>query len=154
MKKCIVDESAEVVEAIDKNDIPNLEEELGDLLFNILLIAQIASEKGDFDMKSVMEKIGEKIVSRHTWVFGTDKASTPEEALALWKRIRKRKNEKLAIKIRATKKESLWTALVNSRAVENPVSFFLMRATQICTIPFFLMTWQNQLNVSKSHPLT
>ncbi len=90
MKKCIVDESAEVVEAIDKNDIPNLEEELGDLLFNILLIAQIASEKGDFDMKSVMEKIGEKIVSRHTWVFGTDKASTPEEALALWKENKKK----------------------------------------------------------------
>ena len=62
MKKCIVDESAEVVEAIDKKDNANLEEELGDLLFNILLIAQIASEKGDFDMKSVMTKIGEKIV--------------------------------------------------------------------------------------------
>ena len=90
MKKCIVDESAEVVEAIEKNDIPNLEEELGDLLFNILLIDQIASEKGDFDMKSVMEKIGEKIVSRHTWVFGTDKASTPEEALALWKENKKK----------------------------------------------------------------
>lgn len=90
MKKCILDESAEVAEAIDKNDIPNLEEELGDLLFNILLIAQIASENKDFDMKSVMEKIGEKIVSRHTWVFGTDKASTPEEALALWKENKKK----------------------------------------------------------------
>ncbi len=90
MKKCIVDESAEVVEAIEKNDIPNLEEELGDLLFNILLIAQIASEKGDFDMKSVMTKIGEKIVSRHTWVFGTDKATTAEEALALWKENKKK----------------------------------------------------------------
>lgn len=90
MKKCIVDESDEVAKAIDKNDIPNLEEELGDLLFNILLIAQIASEKVDFDMKSVMEKIGEKIVSRHTWVFGTDKASTAEEALALWRENKKK----------------------------------------------------------------
>ncbi len=90
MKKCIIEESAEVAEAIEKNDIPNLEEELGDLLFNILLIAQIASEKGDFDMKSVMEKIGEKIISRHTWVFGTDKAETAEEALALWKKNKKK----------------------------------------------------------------
>lgn len=85
MKKCILDESAEVAEAIDKNDVKNLEEELGDLLFNIFIIAQIASEKGDFDLKSVLHKIGEKIVSRHTWVFGSDKATTAEEALELWR---------------------------------------------------------------------
>ncbi len=92
MKKCIIDESAEVVGAIEKNDIPNLEEELGDLLFNILLIAQIASENKDFDMKSVMEKIGKKIIERHTWVFGSDKAGTAEEALALWKKNKKKKS--------------------------------------------------------------
>ncbi len=84
LKKCILEEAAEVAEAIDEGDAKHIEEELGDLLFNMVLIAQIASEKGDFDMKGVLERIGEKIISRHTWVFGTDKASTPEEAVALW----------------------------------------------------------------------
>lgn len=86
LKKCILEEAAEVGEAIDEGDAKHIEEELGDLLFNMVLIAQIASEQGDFDMKGVLEKIGEKIVSRHTWVFGTDKASTAEEAVALWKK--------------------------------------------------------------------
>ena len=96
MKKCILDEAEEVAQAIDKNDIPNLEEELGDLLFNIFIIAQIASEKGDFDLKSVLEKISEKIVSRHTWVFGEDKAATAEEALALWKKNKVKERSKNA----------------------------------------------------------
>lgn len=90
MKKCILEESDEVAKAIENNDIPNLEEELGDLLFNIFIIAQIASEKGDFDLKSVLEKISTKIIERHTWVFGEDKASTPEEAVALWKKNKKK----------------------------------------------------------------
>lgn len=80
----LLEEGAEVLEAVEKEDWENLEEELGDVLFNIVMISQIASEEGKFDMSGVLEKVAEKLVSRHTWVFGEEKAATAEEALALW----------------------------------------------------------------------
>jgi len=84
MSPKLLEEGQEVQEAVAKEDWENLEEELGDVLFNIVMIAQIASEEGKFDMGGVLEKIAEKLISRHTWVFGSDKASTAEEALELW----------------------------------------------------------------------
>jgi len=84
MAKNIVDEAREVEEAIQEGDYEHISEEMGDLLFNLIMIAQIASEDGKFDMATVMGKIAEKIVARHTWVFGTDTAKTPEEAVELW----------------------------------------------------------------------
>lgn len=80
----ILEEGEEVLEAIQKEDWENLEEELGDVLFNIVMISQIASEEGKFNIDGVLEKIAEKLISRHTWVFGSEKAETAEEALALW----------------------------------------------------------------------
>ena len=85
MLKCVEDESHEVRQAIENGDHDNLREELGDLLFQIIMIAQIAEEQEYFNMDQVMSGIYDKILSRHTWVFGNDKATTPEEALALWK---------------------------------------------------------------------
>ena len=84
MVPCLTKEAQEVVEAVEKKDWENLEEELGDVLFNIVMISSIAAEKRLFDIGTVMEKIAEKLISRHTWVFGQDKAATAEEALALW----------------------------------------------------------------------
>lgn len=80
------EEAGEVKQAIQKGDDQNLSEELGDLLFQIIMITQIAQEEGKFTMDEVISKIDHKIRSRHTWVFGDDKAETAEEALELWKR--------------------------------------------------------------------
>lgn len=85
MLKNIKEEAEEVDRAITRGHHENLREELGDLLFNIILIAQIAKEEKFFTISDVLRGIEEKIVSRHTWVFGKDKAKTPEEALAMWK---------------------------------------------------------------------
>jgi len=91
MLKCVEEESQEVSEAIRKGDYTNLKEELGDLLFQIVMISQIASEKKLFTMKEVMEDIAEKLIDRHSWVFGEDKVSTAEEAIAQWKKNKKKK---------------------------------------------------------------
>ena len=94
MLKYIDEEVSEVREAIEKGDHKNLREELGDVLFQIVMIAQIASEHGYFKLDDVVTDIYDKIVSRHTWVFGKDKARTPEEALAQWKKnkLKEKKN--------------------------------------------------------------
>ena len=84
MVKHVREEAEEVAEAVESGDHEHIEEEMGDLLFCLIMMAQIASEDGKFDMGKVLETNAEKIISRHTWVFGDDKAETPEEALELW----------------------------------------------------------------------
>lgn len=86
MLHCIEEEAQEVSQAIENGDHANLQEELGDVLFQVVMIAQIAKENGYFDIDDVIRGIGDKIISRHTWVFGKDQAKTPEEALALWQK--------------------------------------------------------------------
>ncbi len=88
--KCMQEEVDEVSDAIKNNDFENLKEELGDVLFQIVMISQIAEEKKLFDINDVIENIDKKIISRHTWVFGDEKANTPEEALELWKKNKKK----------------------------------------------------------------
>lgn len=82
----LAEEAEEVLQAIEKNDHKNLEEELGDLLFNIVLIAQFASEKKLFKMDGVLKKVTQKIIARHSWVFGADRhrVKTAKDALLLW----------------------------------------------------------------------
>ncbi len=91
----IKEETEEVAQAIENGDNKNLQEELGDVIFQVVMIAQIAKEEGYFDMEEVLESIYDKIVSRHTWVFGKDKAKTAEEVIKIWNRNkRKEKNNK------------------------------------------------------------
>jgi len=84
MAENIENEAREVAQAFAKHDWKNLREELGDVLFNIVLTAQIAEEEKKFTIRDVLNDIDKKIRSRHTWVFGKDKAKTPEEALEMW----------------------------------------------------------------------
>ena len=93
MLEHLEEESHEVKQAIENGDHENLKEELGDLLFTMIMIAQIAKEQNYFTMDEVLRDIDKKIRSRHTWVFGKDKAKTPEEALEMWKKNKKREKE-------------------------------------------------------------
>ena len=89
MKKCLNDESTEVINAIDNKDYVNLCEELGDLLLQVLLNTQVAKEQGLFDFNDVVQTLSEKLIRRHPHVFGDDKRpETPEESLALWRKIK------------------------------------------------------------------
>ncbi len=87
------EEAEEVKEAIKKGDRENLKEELGDLMFLMVMITEIAAEEGHFSISEVLEDIEKKIKRRHTWVFGDDKVSTPEEAVALWKKNKAKEKE-------------------------------------------------------------
>ncbi len=93
MLEHFMEEAHEVKEAIEKGDRENLREELGDMVFMILMIAQITGEEGHFTISEVLEDIENKIKRRHTWVFGDDKAETAEEALALWKKNKAKEKE-------------------------------------------------------------
>ena len=99
MLEHFAEEAEEVAMAIEKNDYPNLQEELGDLLFCMMLISQIAKEEKIFDIDDVLKGIEKKIISRHTWVFGKDKATTPAEAVAIWKKNKAKEKAQKARKV-------------------------------------------------------
>ena len=93
LKECLLEESGEVIDAIDKHDDENLCEELGDLLLQVVMHAQIAAERGSFTMDDVIQGVSEKMIRRHPHVFGDAKVSSQEESLALWKEIKKKEKE-------------------------------------------------------------
>ena len=94
LKPCILDEAREVAEAVDKQDMDNLCEELGDVLFNVLIYSQIAEEKGCFELKDEVDGVCEKMIRRHPHVFGEQKRLSAEESLDLWNTIKKQEKNK------------------------------------------------------------
>ncbi len=89
MKKCLKDETEEVLTAIDNSDYKNLQEELGDVLLQVVMNSEIASEQGLFDFNDVVQTLCEKLIRRHPHVFGDEpRPTTPEESLALWKKVK------------------------------------------------------------------
>jgi XTP/dITP diphosphohydrolase len=82
----LVEESAELIDAVETDDRAELREELGDLLWQVLFHAEIASrdEVDPFDIDDVARGLTEKMVRRHPHVFGDAVATTPEEVLVLW----------------------------------------------------------------------
>ena len=89
LKRCLRDESQEVIDAIDNKDDENLCEELGDLLLQVLMNAQVAKERGAFDFNKVVQGLTDKLIRRHPHVFGNEeRPTTPEESLKLWKKVK------------------------------------------------------------------
>ena len=88
MIPCLTEETYEVIEAIERNDMANLREELGDLLLQSVFFSQLATEDGHFTFADVLNDVAEKIVRRHPHVFGDASAGNEEEALARWNSIK------------------------------------------------------------------
>ena len=82
IKKNFIEETYEVIEAINKNDSDMLREELGDVLLQVALHSQMESEKGSFDFNDVANDICQKLVVRHPHVFGNVTAENEKEACA------------------------------------------------------------------------
>lgn len=88
LKKCLADEAEEVYDAVDRHDMENLCEELGDILLQVMLNSQIAKEEGAFTIDDVIDGLCKKMIRRHPHVFGGAKVNSTEEGLALWNEIK------------------------------------------------------------------
>jgi tetrapyrrole methylase family protein/MazG family protein len=90
---CLLDESYEFFEAVDENNPDMMKEELGDVLLQVILHAQIAGENKHFNIEDVARGIADKIVHRHPHVFGTVNVNTTEEVLANWEKIKRQEKK-------------------------------------------------------------
>ena len=94
LKTCLMDESQEVLDAIDAKDDENLCEELGDVLLQVVMHAQIAAEEGRFTIEDVIRGVNDKMIRRHPHVFGDVKVDSLEDQLKLWEEIKAQEKSK------------------------------------------------------------
>src|SRR5690606_12484812 len=88
--KYLIEESYEVVEAIERGDETELVKELGDLLLQVVFHAEIAAEENRFSIEQGIESINQKMIHRHPHVFGDAEAKDAEAVLALWEAIKQK----------------------------------------------------------------
>ncbi len=84
----MLEEAYEAVDAIDENDMAHLREELGDVLLQVLLHSQIASESNEFTIDDVAKELKEKLIHRHPHVFGTAKINNADDVLKTWDKLK------------------------------------------------------------------
>lgn len=94
LKKYLIEETYEVIEAINSGDIDHLIEELGDVLLQVMLHAQIGEDEGYFAIEDVIEVLSEKMIRRHPHVFGDLKAENAEEVVRNWQEIKQEEKGK------------------------------------------------------------
>ncbi len=93
LKTYLVEETYEVLDALDSGDAAAHQEELGDLLFQVVFQSQVRREEGAFTVDEVIAGIHDKLVRRHPHVFGDASAATAEEVLDQWERLKAREKE-------------------------------------------------------------
>jgi tetrapyrrole methylase family protein / MazG family protein len=88
LRRALIEETYEVIEAIDEGDPAKLSEELGDLLLHVLFQTQIAQDQGEFTLAEVGAELAAKLIRRHPHVFGEVDVASAEEVVANWERIK------------------------------------------------------------------
>jgi len=93
LRKNLLEECYEVLEALDEGDSRKLGEELGDLLMQVVLHSQIATEAGEFELGDVISSINTKLIHRHPHIFGSEKVKGAEEVALKWHVLKQEERE-------------------------------------------------------------
>ena len=88
LKRCMIEEAYESIEAIDNNDFINLREELGDVLLQVVFHADLAHEESYFDLKDVINDECEKMIRRHPHIFSEETAKTVDKVIEKWENVK------------------------------------------------------------------
>ncbi|KAA0258491.1 nucleoside triphosphate pyrophosphohydrolase [Deferribacter autotrophicus] len=94
LKDYVIEEVFEFIDALDRKDINNIKEELGDILLHVLFHSIIAEEEGLFTLNEVIDTISEKLIRRHPHVFGDIKVKSTDEVLINWEKIKAEEKKK------------------------------------------------------------
>lgn len=90
LRRCLLEETYEVLESIDTNNIEELKKELGDLILQVVFHSVIAEEEGEFTLKEVLDEEVEKLIARHPHIFGDVRVSGSEEVKKNWEKLKKK----------------------------------------------------------------
>ena len=93
LKQYVIEEAYEVIDAIDAGETEALKEELGDLILQVVLQAEIAKETGRFAIEDVLQSISRKLVHRHPHVFGETQVSGAEEVISNWEKLKQKEKK-------------------------------------------------------------
>ena len=113
----IIEETYEVVEAIDTDDMTLLREELGDVLFQVMFHSQIEKEKGTFEISDVIGDVIDKMVLRHPHVFGEVKVGSSGEILDNWDKIKTVEKSRLTLRETLEAVPKQYPALLRAKKV-------------------------------------
>ncbi|WP_202081454.1 MazG family protein [Caldalkalibacillus salinus] len=94
LKKYMLEEAQEVVEAIEEDDVDHLIEELGDVLLQVFLHAQIGEDEGLFTMEDVIQSLNDKMIRRHPHVFGDSSVDQVQDVIDQWENIKVQEKQK------------------------------------------------------------
>lgn len=124
LKKYLLEEVYELIEAIEGESVDKIKEELGDVLFQVYFLSHLYKEKGLFDIYDAAKMIGDKLIRRHPHVFGDKKASNSDEVLDIWTEEKKKENGSIPGQVKEER------SLVDGIPKHQPS---LLRAQQIST---------------------
>ena len=93
LRENLLEECYEVLEALDERDVRSLCEELGDLLMQVVLHVQIATEAGEFELGNVMQNINTKLIHRHPHIFSATKVKDAEEVVPNWEALKREERD-------------------------------------------------------------
>jgi MazG family protein len=109
--RCLIDETSELIDTIDRLDLPHMREELGDVLIQVVFHAQLAAEAGHFNFDDVAREVNDKLIRRHPHVFGSDKLQTSAQVLVKWEEIKAQEKTSGAASGAATGGEKIYKDL-------------------------------------------
>jgi MazG family protein len=90
----LLEETHELIEAIDHQDVDKMREELGDAFYTVLFVAQVAEKQKLFQLSEVMDQVREKLIRRHPHIFSDVKADSAEEVMKNWEEVKKQEGRK------------------------------------------------------------
>jgi tetrapyrrole methylase family protein/MazG family protein len=129
LKKYLLEETYEVIQAIDDDNMYNLREELGDLLLQVVFHAQIAAEEGEFTLEDIIENLVEKLLRRHPHVFADTTLQTSQDVNKVWEKVKFQEKLQLQekVQLQETEREYLQTpkglpALMYAEATQRKAS--------------------------------
>ena len=88
LTRCLIDECSELLDTIDRMDLPHMREELGDVLIQVVFHAQLATERNEFGFEDVARDINDKLIRRHPHVFGANKVETSAQVMDVWEKVK------------------------------------------------------------------
>ena len=138
----MIEEAYEAVDAIDDNDMKHLQEELGDVLLQVLLHSQIASENGSFTIEDVAKELKDKLIHRHPHVFGDAQIDSPDGVVEAWEKL---KAEEKSPSYNSTQSYSSYSSIQNAAVNIDTSKWYTFQVPEIPEIDNSI--FDNELDV-------